>query len=482
MAKVAPVVTIPEAATVVVGSNEVPEGAVPVQAVVISPPPPCCVGTMKPKGNRVTMFDFANIEDIKQKVRDSKTQPVPYNVADFYHEKGFFRRVATAPLFENTTLGVIVVNALWISIDTDGNKADTMLTAATTFIVADCLFFAYFSVELFVRFMAFARKRNCCRDGWFVFDSVLVGLYAFDPFTIALMAFMSGGGGLSLPTAVLRLFRLARLSRLVRMLRSLPELMIMIKGMVQASASVGYTLGLLIMVTYVFAIALRNLVPPDSTIVDDYFHSVPESIHNLIIFGTFLDSLSDFILQVKEESVACLILSWLYIAVASLMVMNMLIGVLCEVISAVAVEEKESMAVDRVNDKFESIVATLDTDNDGTLSWEEFKQILDFPEALQALDSVNVNAEFLVDMSEDLFFEDGNEVTASFSDFMGMVLDLRGGQTATVQDMMRLGKRINQKFASLKGKLDDVDVLNSRLQGIDEKLSKLLGEGPPVCW
>merc|ERR1719327_1124268 len=168
--------------------------------------------------------------------------------------------------------------------------------------------------------------------------------------------------------------------------------MIMIKGMMSASQSVAYTLFLQMVITYIFAIALRNLVPPDSNIEEVYFSTVPEAMHNLLVFGTFLDNLSDFILDVKAESPPCLILSWMYIALASLTVMNMLIGVLCEVISAVAEEEKESMMVDKVNEKFADIVKELDTSGDGTLSWDEFQMILDFPQALKALESVNVDA------------------------------------------------------------------------------------------
>merc|ERR1719424_1190268 len=329
------------------------------------------------------MFGFSNTEAIKEKVRAAKLKPNPYDVADLYHATGFFQWLATHPTFENTTLGVIVVNALWISIDTDGNTADTILNAGLVYIIADCLFFGYFSFELIVRFLAFKRKCSCLKDGWFVFDTTLVTLYAFDPFTIGFLAYLNGGGGLDLPTAVLRLFRLARLSRLVRMLRSLPELMIMIKGMVSAAASVGYTLGLLLLITYVFSIALRNLTPkpgawedPEEDIGIVYFSSVLETMHTLIIYGTFLDALSDFVLMVKVQSVPCFILAWVYVALASLTVMNMLIGVLCEVISGVAEEEKESMMVDKVNEKFESIVNKLDEDNDGTLSWDEFQQIL----------------------------------------------------------------------------------------------------------
>jgi len=423
------------------------------------------------------IFDFSSTEAIKERVRAAKRKPPAYNVHDFYWETGCFQFLAKHPYFENTTLAIIVVNALWISIDTDGNTADTILTAKPIFVAADIMFFAYFSFELFVRFFAFKRKCSCLKDAWFVFDTTLVTLYAFDPFTIGLMAALSGGGGLDLPTAVLRLFRLARLSRLVRMLRSLPELMVMIKGMVSAAASVGYTLGLLLLITYVFAIALRNLVPPGEKETDIrvvYFSSVPEAMHNLIIFGTFLDALSDFILAVKEQSVPCFILTWVYISLASLTVMNMLIGVLCEVISAVAEEEKESMIVDKVNEKFGTIVKELDKNNDGTLCWEEFQQILDYPDALQALESVNVDAEGMVDMAEDFFFDDGEPLAVTFEEFMEMVLDLRGGQQSTVKDIMGLGKRFNKKFLKVKSRIDCIETVTD---DINQKLDQLIARG-----
>ena len=110
--------------------------------------------------------------------------------------------------------------------------------------------------------------------------------------------------------------------------------------------------------------------------------------------------------------------------------MNMLIGVLCEVSSAVTVGEKlenESMMVDKVHEQFGWIVSRLDNDNDGTLSWEEFQGILDFPEALRTLESVNANAEELIDMAEDYFFQAGMPIAVTFEDFMSMVLGLRGG-------------------------------------------------------
>jgi len=414
---------------------------------------------------------FASAEELKQQVRSHKLIPNPYNVVNCYHETGCFQWLAKHPYFENFTLSVIVVNAFWISVDTDGNTADTILDAGAIYVAADCLFLGFFSFELFVRFMAFKQKRKCLKDGWFVFDTTLVTLYWFDPFTIGLLAFIQGGAGLNLPTAVLRLFRLARLSRLIRMLRSLPELMIMIKGMMSAAASVGYTLGLLLLITYVFSIALRNLVPPDSEIAEDYFSTVPEAMHNLIVYGTFLDALSDFIIPVKEQSTVCFCFTWMYIALAAMTVMNMLIGVLCEVIAAVAETEQESMMVDKVNEKFSDIVATLDEDHDGSLSWKEFQQIIELPEALSALESMNVDAESMVDMAEDFFFDDQEPVDVSFQDFMGLVLDLRGGQPATVHNIMAMNKGLNKKFFSVKNKLVGIE---GRCEKIDTVLDQML--------
>jgi hypothetical protein len=271
--------------------------------------------------------------------------------------------------------------------------------------------------------------------------------------------------------------------------------------MVTATSSVGYTLGLLMILTYVFAIAMRNLVPkyegnatgvhagcevggdlfPDAEygcIESGLFSSVPEAMHNLIIFGTFLDNLADFMHAIQDQNAVCLVLAWLYVGTASLTVMNMLIGVLCEVISAVAVEENESMMVEKVHEKFGGIVALLDDNNDGTISWDEFKALLEYPDAIAALEDVNVNPESMVDVAEDIFFDDMDPVAVPFDDFMGLVLDLRGGQTATVENIMGLGKRFSQKFIKFHERIAKVEAncgkVTGRMDQIDLKLNAIL--------
>merc|ERR1719310_2576704 len=218
------------------------------------------------------IFGFMDPESIKQQVRGALEKQAPYDVAMYYKDPkdSFWPRIATNPVFENTTLGVISVNAVYIAIDTDWNKAEPLTPTGTFDLTESHAFFqfmehafcVYFFGEWIIRFMAFKRKRNGLKDGWFVFDSALVFMMVMETWVLLIIMAASGSSGespLGGNTSILRLFRLLRLSRLMRMLRSLPELMILVKGMVTAMKSVVYVMGLLVIITYVFAIAFTQL-------------------------------------------------------------------------------------------------------------------------------------------------------------------------------------------------------------------------------
>merc|ERR1711939_78498 len=123
-----------------------------------------------------------------------------------------------------------------------------------------------------------------------------------------------------------------------------------------------------------------------------------------------------------------------------------LIGVLCEAINAVAAEEKEQMLTSTVMDKMSSILKTLDHDGSGKISLKEFKAILHIPEALNALKQVDVDPVGIVDFAEMFFFEDGEPVDLDFHQFMAMVPDLRGCNTAKVKDLLNTSRQITTKF------------------------------------
>lgn len=398
---------------------------------------------------------FRDAEDMKISIRKHMLKPDVYDVKNHYHERGLFQRIARHHTFENVTLGVISLNAVWMGVDTDRNTADTFLDARPLFQVVDAFFCIYFTGELLIRFMAFDLKRNCLRSGWFLFDSVLVALMLMETVLFTLITLASGGSGGSPlgQSSILRLFRLLRLSRLTRILRGFPQLMILIKGMITAMKSVSYVMALLFIILYVFGIAFTQL--SFGYLHETYFENVAGAMYSLMIHGTFLDDLADFCGDVKDEAPWLLLLVSIFIVLACLTVMNMLIGVLCQVISSVAETEKETLACEMVKEKLQKHLAAADQDDNDTISFEEMKKMLCVDEALVALQEVGVDPLGMIDFAEEFFVQDGEEkVQLSFEDFMIKVLDLRGTQTCKVKDLMLLNRRFEKRYHRLDHKLD----------------------------
>merc|ERR1711972_268963 len=105
--------------------------------------------------------------------------------------------------------------------------------------------------------------------------------------------------------------------------------------------------------------------------------------------------------------------------------MNMLIGVLVEVVGVVSDVEKEKLQVGFAKDRLQHMLAEFgtDEDGDGLLSYNEFLRLLENPLAVRALQDVGVDAIGLVDFV-DVIFSTTDRLT--FGQVMEMVLSLRG--------------------------------------------------------
>jgi hypothetical protein len=242
------------------------------------------------------------------------------------------------------------------------------------------------------------------------------------------------------------------MARMARLFKAMPELMIMIKGMVIAMRSVFFTICLLVCIVYVFAIAFVQLMGPNGAIpltdefqALEFFPSVTKAMVTLLLQGTLPDEAA-LIIPVGDEHPIMWCLIMLFILLAGLTVMNMLVGVLCEVVSVVSSVEKETLLVNFVKTQLQEMLATsgFDANNDNKISKEEFDGLLQKPQAARALQEVGVDVIGLVDFT-DFIFKDGAEL--SFGDFMDVVLQLRGTNTATVKDIVDLRKLVVGEFA-----------------------------------
>merc|ERR1719506_813821 len=100
---------------------------------------------------------------------------------------------------------------------------------------------------------------------------------------------------------------------------------------------------LLVIIVYAFSMAFRQLSHGTGS-GKEYFQSVPHGMKTLLIKAAMPDA-SRLIDHLASDNAFAAVLAVVYFFIASLTLLNMLIGVLCEVINVVSSVERESMRV-----------------------------------------------------------------------------------------------------------------------------------------
>jgi voltage-gated sodium channel len=145
------------------------------------------------------------------------------------------RRIADSPRFQHFILGVIVLAAMVVGLETSAT-----LTARyrTVFVALEVLIQTIFVAEIAIRLLAcWPRPLAFFANGWNVFD-----------FTVVAASLLPQAG----PFAMVA--RLARLMRITRLVSAFPELRLIIGTMVRSIPSMGHVIVLLALLLYVYAV------------------------------------------------------------------------------------------------------------------------------------------------------------------------------------------------------------------------------------
>jgi hypothetical protein len=339
---------------------------------------------------------------------------------------------------------------------------------------------------------------------------------------------MPGGGGLGKAASLLRLLRLLRLTRMARLMRALPELLTLIKGMAAATRSVSCTLVLMIVFLYIFGIIFtEQFKRAEAWPLRMRYGTLLLSMFTLFMAGTLLDNLIDIMEELRLEPEAgwtFVMVFWIFILLSSFTVLNMLIGVLCEVVTETSNHEAENNMVDLVREEITAVFHEIDTSGDGTVSKEEFNMMKDKDEVRLALEKVGVEPKHFFALSDVLFepseaneteketknanqktkkVEGGKEesVELEFEDFLEMVISQRPDKTASVMDaallrqmfrtiIIRLDRRMYGYLHRLRGMQDSflvsqggssskVDLTNDEAVALAERFLQCFGKLDP---
>ncbi|CAJ1360503.1 unnamed protein product [Effrenium voratum] len=230
---------------------------------------------------------FPDADKIKDKVRASLFSP-EFNPEDIYKTTGWCQQVARNQFFKNLTMFVIVLNAIWIGVDTDLNPAELEVNSPLIFQVVDNIFCIFFCFEITVRYFAYQQPCDAFKDFSFAFDFSLVLTMIWEVWVCSIIVvFMRTSGGTNLSVLrLLRLFRLVRIARVGRLMSSCRELVVLVKGIGMGLRSVLSTLFLMMVVIYVFAIIFTQLFR-DTEEAEGCYENVLQSMNCLMLNVVF---------------------------------------------------------------------------------------------------------------------------------------------------------------------------------------------------
>ncbi|CAD7937834.1 unnamed protein product [Amoebophrya sp. A25] len=356
-----------------------------------------------------------------------------------------FTDIAMAQWFENTALFVIVLNALWIGVEVDLNSGDD--SNKDVFIAVENIFCVLFTAEIVIRLLSYKKPLFFCTDKelrfWNIFDMVLVLLMVIENWILS-WALEDEDGAMSSLSA-LRLLRLLRISRIFRMV---PELGMMVKSMAAAARSVSSTMVLAVGLMYVFAVLFTQWgknkehfngkcdpdLDPDDCDGVNYFGSLGWSFMSLMQILVYDDTFA-LIRKTYIANPLMGLLLILFILVGAFTVLNMLIGVICEIVSTTKAEEEEKLLMSKVEDLF----AQMDADESGTISRDEFEAKTQLLEKL-GLDHSTIRLAFEL-------IDDDRSGTLEMQEFIHMVFRLLHPPAA--QDLLVVKRNLAKLCDSL---------------------------------
>jgi voltage-gated sodium channel len=217
-------------------------------------------------------------------------------------------RLLTHSLTERVILGLIIVNAITLGLET---SPAVMEQAGRLLRAIDQAILAIFVVELLARIAM--HRLSFFRDPWSLFDLFVVAV-----------ALVPATGSLS----VLRALRILRVLRLITVLPSLKRV---VGGLVRAMPGMGSILLLLCLIFYVFSVMGAKLFGPTHP---ELFGGLGQTAYTLFQVMTFDDWSAGVVKPLMAEHPYAWFFFIVFILVSTFMALNLFIGVVVGALDA----------------------------------------------------------------------------------------------------------------------------------------------------
>jgi len=241
-----------------------------------------------------------------------------------------FTKIKENKAFELFVISIIIISALMIGVKT----YEIPQWATTSLIYLDWFITGFFLVELIIRYIATNNFLKFIKNGWNVFDSIIVAI-SLIPIEGSEMAMIG---------------RLLRVFRVLRLISMIPELRILLAAFAKAIPKMGYIALLMFIVFYIYAAIGTTVFEEINPVL---WGNISISMLTLFRVATFEDWT-----DVMYETMEIYPLSWAFyitfIFIIAFVFLNMMIGVVLETL-----QEEHDAHIKK------DIKSTVDDNNDG---------------------------------------------------------------------------------------------------------------------
>eukprot|EP00747_Dinoflagellata_sp_TGD_P137583 gnl/TRDRNA2_/TRDRNA2_175700_c1_seq3.p1 gnl/TRDRNA2_/TRDRNA2_175700_c1~~gnl/TRDRNA2_/TRDRNA2_175700_c1_seq3.p1 ORF type:complete len:593 (+),score=91.93 gnl/TRDRNA2_/TRDRNA2_175700_c1_seq3:223-2001(+) len=339
----------------------------------------------------------------------------------------------------HTRLFVGIINlAIFLSAVQMGLEADFPEPEhKATWKVFEWIFAVLFAVEVVLKVSAL--KKEYFGDWANVFDAGVASLLVLD---VALVRPLSQSGD----THFLQIFRLVRLLRMVKVLKMVPELFVILRGIIDSLSHMLWVFGLLLVVLYTFAVFCTEYLgresagfPAFSEDERDVLDVDFEHFNNFIFFGTVSRSMislfnmlvfaewNTIVRPVYEIHSLFVVVFFALIIVTSFGVLNVIIGVIVERTSESMNQVRESdleahrlRQMDTIQ-QLAPVMFQLDEDDDEMISRTEMEAARSNADLQELLKQVELPHGFTFSDLHQMLDHDGSHYVSKREFIIGML-------------------------------------------------------------
>lgn len=222
-----------------------------------------------------------------------------------------FSKIKDARIFQILVTAVILTSSIVVGV----NTYDLDQYWKQTLGYIDYAITVFFVIEILIRFFGERKKADFFKDGWNIFDLVIV-----------ISSLIPTGAGTSVVV-----LRLLRLMRLLRVISFIPEMRFVVEALIMSLRKSIYVLILIFVLLYIYAVAGVILF---EQIENSRFTHVGEALLTLVQIMT-LSSWETVMLPILDIYPNAWPFFISFVAISSIIVLNLFIAILVDVVSEI---------------------------------------------------------------------------------------------------------------------------------------------------